>query len=198
VLIGDRVVIRKAGDVIPRCSARSSTRARVTSASSFNADAVPGMPHHAGVPEGGRHRHRCPNSQSCPAQLRERLFHLAGRGGFDIEVLGYEAAAALLEGGAVTDEGDIFDLDEEKLLAIELFRTKAGDLSANGRKLLRTWRARRTVRCGRSSSGCRSGMSGRHRTVPPRRRSRSAPATRTRGRSALPAVGPTCRIDNRR
>jgi DNA ligase (NAD+) len=79
---------------------------------------------------------RCPNSRSCPAQLRERLFHLAGRGAFDIEVLGYEAAAALLEAGAVADEGDIFDLDEEKLERVDLFRTKAGELSANGRKLL--------------------------------------------------------------
>ena len=43
---------------------------------------------------------RCPNTRSCPAQLRERLFHVAGRGAFDIEVLGYEAAIALLEAGA--------------------------------------------------------------------------------------------------
>ena len=42
---------------------------------------------------------RCPNARSCPAQLRERLFHLAGRGAFDIEVLGYEAAVALLDAG---------------------------------------------------------------------------------------------------
>ncbi len=40
---------------------------------------------------------RCPNARSCPAQLRERLFHLAGRGAFDIEALGYEAAIALLD-----------------------------------------------------------------------------------------------------
>jgi DNA ligase (NAD+) len=53
---------------------------------------------------------RCPNSRSCPAQLRERLFSLASRGALDIEALGYEGAAALLEAGVLTDEGDLFDL----------------------------------------------------------------------------------------
>jgi DNA ligase (NAD+) len=79
---------------------------------------------------------RCPNARSCPAQLRERLFHLAGRGAFDIEVLGYEAATALLTSGVLRDEGDVFALTEADLLRVELFRTKAGALSANGRKLL--------------------------------------------------------------
>ena len=79
---------------------------------------------------------RCPNARSCPAQLRERLFHLAGRGAFDIEVLGYEAAVALLTSGVLTDEGGLFGLTEDDLLRAELFRTKAGELSANGRKLL--------------------------------------------------------------
>jgi DNA ligase (NAD+) len=74
------------------------------------------------------------------------VFHLAGRGAFDIEGLGYEAATALLSAGAITDEGDVFPgrdaegnafgLDEERLLTVPLFRTKAGALSANGRKLL--------------------------------------------------------------
>ena len=43
---------------------------------------------------------RCPNARSCPAQLRERVFHLAGRGAFDIEGMGYEAATALLAAGS--------------------------------------------------------------------------------------------------
>ncbi|NED66496.1 NAD-dependent DNA ligase LigA, partial [Streptomyces sp. SID10244] len=46
---------------------------------------------------------RCPNTESCPAQLRERLFHLAGRGSFDIEALGYEAATALLTSGVIVN-----------------------------------------------------------------------------------------------
>jgi DNA ligase (NAD+) len=136
VLIGDRVVIRKAGDVIPEVlgpvvDARDGTERPFV------------MPTHC--PECGTelaHQKagdidlRCPNSRSCPAQLRERLFHVAGRGAFDIEGLGYEAAVALLKAGVVRDEGDVFALDEADLLRTDLFRTKAGDLSANGRKLL--------------------------------------------------------------
>jgi DNA ligase (NAD+) len=79
---------------------------------------------------------RCPNARSCPAQLRERVFHVAGRGAFDIEGLGYEAAIALLKAGVIADEGDLFALTEEDLLRTELFRTKAGALSANGKRLL--------------------------------------------------------------
>jgi DNA ligase (NAD+) len=68
---------------------------------------------------------------------------MAGRGAFDIDVLGYEAAVALLQAGVVQDEGDVFDLDEAKLLRAPLF-TRApkkgeGDrpvLSANGQRLL--------------------------------------------------------------
>jgi DNA ligase (NAD+) len=86
---------------------------------------------------------RCPNQRSCPAQLRERIFHVAGRGAFDIEVLGYEAAVALLQAGVVHDEGDLFALDETALLKVPLL-TRApkkgeGDgpvLSANGQRLL--------------------------------------------------------------
>jgi len=138
VLIGDRVVIRKAGDVIPEVlgpvvEARSDGRV-------VREFVMPQV-----CPECGtvlRHEKegdvdiRCPNARSCPAQLRERLFHLAGRGAFDIEGLGYEAATALLAAGALADEGDVFDLTAEKLLETELFRTKAGELSANGAKLL--------------------------------------------------------------
>jgi len=136
VLIGDRVVIRKAGDVIPEVLG-PVVDARPADAHPFV------MP--TECPECGttlRHEKdgdadiRCPNARSCPAQLRERLFHLAGRGAFDIEVLGYEAATALLSSGVITDEGDVFTLDEDQLAEVELFRTKAGELSANGRKLV--------------------------------------------------------------
>jgi len=136
VLIGDRVVIRKAGDVIPEVLG-PVVDVRTGDEREFV------MPTHC--PECGTelaHQKegdvdlRCPNARSCPAQLRERLFHLAGRGAFDIEVLGYEAATALLTSGVVADEGDVFSLTEADLLRVELFRTKAGELSANARKLL--------------------------------------------------------------
>ncbi|MDF2897375.1 MAG: ligA, partial [Rhodococcus erythropolis] len=79
---------------------------------------------------------RCPNQQYCPAQLRERVFHVSGRGAFDIEVLGYEAATGLLEAKVIGDEGDLFSLDAEKLIEVPIFRTNAGALSANGKRLL--------------------------------------------------------------
>jgi DNA ligase (NAD+) len=136
VLIGDRVVIRKAGDVIPEVLG-PVVDVRTGDEREFV------MPTHC--PECGTELAyekegdvdlRCPNARHCPAQLRERLFHLAGRGAFDIEVLGYEAATALLSSGVIADEGDVFGLTEDDLLRVELFRTKAGELSANGRKLL--------------------------------------------------------------
>src|SRR3954453_18684580 len=84
-----------------------------------------------------------PNQRSFPAQLREALFHVAGRGAFDIEMLGYEAAIALLQAGVVSDEGDLFFLDDERLRQVPLFtrapKKTEGDrpvLSANGRRLV--------------------------------------------------------------
>ncbi|MFN2534844.1 MAG: NAD-dependent DNA ligase LigA, partial [Pseudonocardiaceae bacterium] len=136
VLIGDTVTIRKAGDVIPEVLG-PVVDLRTGDERAF---VMPTICPECGTPL--RHERegdvdiRCPNARSCPAQLRERIFHVAGRGAFDIEMLGYEAAVALLAAGVVQDEGDLFTLDESKLLAVDLFRTKAGELSANGRKLL--------------------------------------------------------------
>jgi DNA ligase (NAD+) len=85
---------------------------------------------------------RCPNTQKCPAQLLERVYHVASRGAFDIEGLGSEAAHALLEAGVILDEGDVFDLDRDKLVQTDLFtrapkKTEQGpQLSANGEGLL--------------------------------------------------------------
>jgi DNA ligase (NAD+) len=136
VRIGDTVVLRKAGDVIPEIVG-PVVDLRDGSESEFV------MPTHC--PECGTELRpakegdvdiRCPNSRSCPAQLRERVFHVAGRGAFDIEVMGYEAAQALLEAGVLQDEGDIFSLSADDLLRAPLFRRKDGSLSANASKLL--------------------------------------------------------------
>ncbi|MGW0003649.1 NAD-dependent DNA ligase LigA [Nocardia grenadensis] len=136
VLIGDTVTIRKAGDVIPEVLG-PVVDARTGDERAFV------MPTHC--PECGTELAyekegdadiRCPNQRSCPAQLRERVFHMAGRGAFDIEALGYEAAIALLNSGAITDEGDLFDLDADRLRNVALFVNKDGSLSANGNRLL--------------------------------------------------------------
>ncbi|BBZ07109.1 DNA ligase A [Mycolicibacterium doricum] len=136
VLIGDTVVIRKAGDVIPEVLGPvvdlrdGSEREFVmpTHCPECGTELAPAKEGDADI--------RCPNSRSCPAQLRERVFHVAGRGAFDIEGLGYEAGIALLQAGVLTDEGDLFTLTEDDLLRTELFTTKGGMVSANGRRLL--------------------------------------------------------------
>ncbi|MEU9452572.1 NAD-dependent DNA ligase LigA [Streptomyces sp. NPDC048277] len=126
VLIGDTVVLRKAGDVIPEIlgpvvDLRDGTEREFV------------MP--AECPECGTALRamkegdidlRCPNARTCPAQLRERVSYLAGRECLDIEHFGAVAAAALtrpLEPAdpPLVDEGDLFDLTVEKLLPIKAY-----------------------------------------------------------------------------
>jgi DNA ligase (NAD+) len=136
VLIGDRIVIRKAGDVIPEVLGPVVDARKGDEREFVMPTHCPECGTELAYQKEGDKDIRCPNTRFCPAQLRERLFHLAGRGAFDIEVLGYEAAVALLDARVVADEGDVFDLDEDSLSEVELFRTKVGELSANARKLL--------------------------------------------------------------
>jgi DNA ligase (NAD+) len=136
VLIGDTVVIRKAGDVIPEVlgpvvDLRDGSEREFhmpTTCPECGTKLAPAKEGDADI--------RCPNTRSCPAQLRERVFHVAGRGAFDIEGLGYEAAVALLQAGVISDEGDLFTLGSPDLLRTDLFTTKSGELSANGKRLL--------------------------------------------------------------
>jgi DNA ligase (NAD+) len=153
VLIGDTVVLRKAGDVIPEIVG-PVVDLRDGSEREFV------MPTHcpecgtelAPQKEGDKDI-RCPNSQYCPAQLRERVFGMAGRGAFDIEALGWEGAIALLEAGVIADEGDIFALTEDDIARVPLYTRAAkkgeveGDeagarvLSANGARLVANLKA---------------------------------------------------------
>jgi DNA ligase (NAD+) len=135
VLIGDVVVLRKAGDVIPEVVGPVADL-RTGDERAFEFPTKCPACGTGLVREDGGVDWRCPNARSCPAQLRERLFHLAGRGALDIEVLGYEAAVALLDSGLVTDEGDLFGLTAEKLATVPFFVTKGGTLTANATRLL--------------------------------------------------------------
>jgi DNA ligase (NAD+) len=136
VLIGDTVMIRKAGDVIPEVlgpvvDLRDGTEREFVMPTHCPECGTPLAPAKEGDVD-----IRCPNARSCPAQLRERVFHLAGRGGLDIEGLGYEAATALLNAKVIGDEGDLFSLTSSDLLTSDFFKTKDGALSANGARLL--------------------------------------------------------------
>jgi len=198
---GDTVILRKAGDVIPEVLGpvlalrprglrpwRMPTR-------------CPACKTLLAQQKEGDKDLRCPNHERCPAQVRERVFHVAGRGAFDIEGLGYEAAAALLEAEVIANEGDVFDLDAPALRRAPLF-TRApkkgkGDapvLSANGQRLLDNLDRAKSVALWRVLVG----LSIRH-VGPTAARALatefgSMQAIRTAGREALsaaPGVGPT-------
>jgi DNA ligase (NAD+) len=127
VLIGDTVILRKAGEVIPEVVG-PVTELRTGDEREFQ---FPRECPECGTPLGrdeGEVDWRCPNNRACPAQLRERLFYLASRSALDIEALGYEAVIALLSDGLVGDEGDLFDLTDEKLATSPFFVNKAGGL----------------------------------------------------------------------
>lgn len=148
VLIGDSVVLRKAGDVIPEVLGPVAAL-RTGAEREFE------MPTHCpscgtklAYEREGDKDIRCPNSQHCPSQLRERLSSLAGRGAFDIEVLGWESAVALLDQHVLEDESTLFRITRDELITVPLFTraAKKSDpedevvdgvvLSAGGRKLL--------------------------------------------------------------
>ncbi|WP_066286162.1 NAD-dependent DNA ligase LigA [Arthrobacter sp. B6] len=140
VKIGDIVVLRKAGDVIPEIvgpvvALRDQQDPPVrdfvmpTECPSCGTPLAPGKEGDVDI--------RCPNARSCPAQLRERVFHLAGRGGFDIEALGWEAAIALTQPAEpevppLTTEAALFDLTPESLADVRIRREKRSKGVATG------------------------------------------------------------------
>ncbi|MEO6604532.1 MAG: NAD-dependent DNA ligase LigA [Aeromicrobium sp.] len=143
VLIGDMVVLRKAGDVIPEIvgpvvALRDGTEREFVMPTDCPACGTKLAPSREGDKD-----IRCPNTRTCPSQLRERLTHVGGRGAFDIEVFGWEGAIALLDAGVLEDEGGLFSLDEAQLLQVPLYtrvakKTEEGErvLSSNGAALL--------------------------------------------------------------
>jgi DNA ligase (NAD+) len=135
VLIGDTVILRKAGEVIPEVVG-PVVELRTGDEREFN---FPRQCPECGTPlrrDEGEVDWRCPNAVACPAQLRERLFYLASRGALDIEALGYEAVVALLSDHLVGDEGDLFYLTDEKLASSPFFVNKAGGLKLVAHALL--------------------------------------------------------------
>jgi DNA ligase (NAD+) len=135
VLIGDTVILRKAGEVIPEVLGPVADL-RTGDERAFD---FPRSCPECGTPLGREEDEvdwRCPNTRACPAQLRERLFYLSSRSALDIEALGYEAVVALLNDGLVGDEGDLFDLNDEKLATSPFFVNKAGGLKLVAHALL--------------------------------------------------------------
>ncbi|WP_430868697.1 NAD-dependent DNA ligase LigA [Demequina aurantiaca] len=154
VRIGDTVVLRKAGDVIPEIvgpvvAARTGAEREWTMPANCPSCGTP-----LAEQKQGDKDLRCPNSQSCPAQIVDRIAFIGSRGAFDVEVLGEKGAHALVESGVLQNEAGLFSLSMEDLRRVPLLTyesdekltkkqvaageggRKAGDVSANGIKLL--------------------------------------------------------------
>ena len=130
ILIGDTVLIRKAGDVIPEVLGPVIEKRSGKEKAFVMPTTCPDCGSKLRAITEGDVDIRCPNNQSCPAQLVERLFYIGSRSALDIDVLGYEAAAALLADGLVKDEGDLFSLTEKELAKSQFFLKKDGTLGA--------------------------------------------------------------------
>ncbi|STC70257.1 NAD-dependent DNA ligase LigA [Corynebacterium pilosum] len=136
VLIGDTVVLRKAGEIIPEVLGPVADLRDGSEREFIFPTLCPSCGTRLAPQKEGDVDWRCPNTRSCPAQLASRLEYLAGRGAFDIEALGEKAAADLIRSGVLIDEGGLFSLTEEDLLKTTQYTTKAGKLNATGKKLL--------------------------------------------------------------
>ena len=136
VLIGDTIVIRKAGDVIPEVLGPVVDKRKGTERAFVMPTNCPECGSELRAMSQGDVDIRCPNTQSCPAQLRERIYYIGSRAALDIDVLGYEAASALLDAAIIKDESDLFDLTAEKLKRSTFFTKKDGTPAANVDKLL--------------------------------------------------------------
>ncbi len=118
VRIGDQVIVRRAGDVIPEVvgpvlSARTGKEKKwkMPSKCPFCGNPI--------VRIEGEAVARCTGGYTCPSRVREWLFHFASRGGMDIEHMGYKTIDLLLNEGMISDPADIFIFDPEELLGRE-------------------------------------------------------------------------------
>jgi DNA ligase (NAD+) len=140
VLIGDTVILRKAGDVIPEIVGPVIDLRDGTERPFQMPKECPDCGTPIAAQKEGEIDLRCPNARYCPGQIRERVAYLAGRSALDIEALGYEAAVALTqpdEGEApLRDEGDLFELTVDKLAAPQMLQQARGKEAKEGEREL--------------------------------------------------------------
>ncbi|WBB98387.1 NAD-dependent DNA ligase LigA [Solwaraspora sp. WMMA2080] len=135
VLIGDMVVLRKAGDVIPEVVSPVVDLRTGTEREFVMPTECPECGTELRYEKEGDADIRCPNLD-CPAQLTRKLEYVAGRSVLDIEALGERSAIALVDSGAVQSIGDLFDLDADRLSGVKFFCNQSGELTENAKKLL--------------------------------------------------------------
>jgi len=136
ILIGDTVIIRKAGDVIPEVLGAVVEKRTGKEKKFVMPTKCPDCGSALKAITEGDVDIRCTNQRTCPAQLRERIYYIGSRSALDIDVLGLEAAIALLADKVIEDEGDLFALTEKDLVKSSFFTKKDGTPGKNVEKLL--------------------------------------------------------------
>ncbi len=139
IRVGDRVVIEKGGDVIPKV-VRSLANLRTGGEVPFKFPERCPVCDSTLIREEGEAAYRCDNA-ACPAQVKERIRHFARRGAMDIEGLGDKLVDQLVDKGLVRDYADLYDLTEEKLLTLERMAEKSarnilGEIEASKKRPL--------------------------------------------------------------
>jgi len=129
VRIGDQVIVRRAGDVIPEVVGPVSA-ARTGDEKVWSMPTICPFCGNPIVRADGEAVARCTGGFECPSRVREWLFHFASRGGMDIEHLGYKTIDLLLGEGLITDPADIFTFDVDRLRGREGW----GETSVNNLK----------------------------------------------------------------
>ncbi len=136
VLIGDTVVVRKAGEIIPEVLGPVADLRDGTEREFVFPENCPVCGTKLAPAKEGDADWRCPNTRSCPAQLGARLEYIASRGAFDIEALGEKGAQDLIASGVLIDEACLFNLTEDDLKKSNAYTRKDGAVNAAGKKLL--------------------------------------------------------------
>ncbi|RUQ13457.1 NAD-dependent DNA ligase LigA [Corynebacterium genitalium] len=136
VMIGDTVVVRKAGEIIPEVLGPVADLRDGTEREFVYPESCPACGTKLAPAKEGDADWRCPNTRSCPAQLATRLEYIASRGAFDIEALGEKGAQDLIASGVLEDEAKLFDLTEDDLKKSSVYTRKDGEVNASGKKLL--------------------------------------------------------------
>ena len=126
IRIGDRVVLQKAGDVIPEVVAADRRAGGPARNAQFEMPAACPVCGTAVVQDEGAVRHYCPNL-ACPARVAQEFGHFVGRGGMDIEGAGWHVLEQLLQRGLVKRRGDFFRLTIEDLESLERFARKSAE-----------------------------------------------------------------------
>lgn len=121
VLIGDMVVLRKAGDVIPEILGPVVDLRDGTERPFVMPTHCPSCGTELRPAKEGDKDIRCPNARTCPSQLVERVFGLASRSALDIEALGWEGARGLLDSGVLVDEAGLFELTADDVARVPLY-----------------------------------------------------------------------------